>query len=96
MGVSGCGCFGAMAWHSAGSWLVPISKLLFLFPQALGLHAHKEGESHEEDNDFIWKALVVLASVYAFFLFETLMHLGLKSKLGDHGHSHVDIEVNTL
>jgi len=38
--------------------------------------------------------LVVLVSIYAFFLFETLMHLGLKSKVGEHGgHSHIDVEV---
>ena len=37
----------------------------------------------------------MLTSVYAFFLFETLMHLGLKSKVGEHGgHSHVDVEVS--
>ncbi len=72
-----------------------------LFLQAFGLHGHEEEggahDSHEEENGFIWKALVVLASVYAFFLFETLMHLGLKSKIGDHGgHSHIDVEVSTL
>lgn len=77
--------------------------LILLFSQAFGLHAHEEEgdahdhDSHEEDNGFVWKALVVLASIYAFFLFETLMHLGLKSKIGEHGgHSHVDAEVSTL
>ncbi|KAL9968331.1 hypothetical protein ACROYT_G026692 [Oculina patagonica] len=72
--------------------------LLHLLPHAFGLHGHEEEgaahDSHEEENGFIWKALVVLASVYAFFLFETLMHLGLKSKIGDHGgHSHIDVEL---
>ena len=71
--------------------------------QAFGLHAHEEEgaghESHEEDNGFVWKALVVLVTIYGFFLFETLMHLCLKSKIGEHSHSHVDVEVgkfNTL
>ena len=36
----------------------------------------------------------MLVSIYAFFLFETLMHLCLKSKVGEHGsHSHIDAEV---
>ena len=69
--------------------------------QALGLHAHEdEAGAHnheEEDNGFVWKALVVLAAIYGFFIFETLMHLGLKSKIGEHGgHSHVDVEVSSL
>lgn len=80
--------------------IAPISKTFFGFLKAFGLHAHEdegaEHDSHEEESGFIWKALVVLASVYAFFLFETLMHLGLKSKIGDHGHSHVDVDVSTL
>ena len=73
-----------------------------LFVKALGLHAHddKDGahDSHEgEDNSFIWKGLVVLASIYAFFLFETVMHLVMKSKVGEHGgHSHNDVEVSSL
>lgn len=71
--------------------------LLHLLPHAFGLHAHEEGgaghESHEEDNGFVWKALVVLVTIYAFFLFETLMHLCLKSKIGEHSHSHVDVEL---
>ena len=38
---------------------------------------------------------MVLLSIYGFFLFETLMHLCLKSKAGDHGgHSHIDVEVS--
>ena len=78
-------------------------KLFLIFNQALGLHGHKEAEAgadshddHSEETGFIWKALVVLVSIYGFFLFETLMHLGLKSKIGDHGgHSHVDVEVSS-
>ena len=69
--------------------------------QAFGLHVHEsEGTSadghadHSAENVFLWKALVVLASIYSFFLFETLMHLGLMKKLGrDHGHSHSNAEV---
>ena len=69
--------------------------------KALGLHAHHdEGGAHDshegEDNSFIWKGLVVLASIYVFFLFETVMHLVLKSKVSEHGHSHIDVEVSSL
>ncbi|XP_068715372.1 metal cation symporter ZIP14-like isoform X2 [Montipora foliosa] len=75
--------------------------LLHLLPHAFGLHAHEEegseGDSHadhSEESAFVWKALVVLVSIYGFFLFETLMHLGLKSKVGgEHGHSHVNAEL---
>ncbi|CAH3179512.1 unnamed protein product [Porites evermanni] len=74
--------------------------LLHLLPHAFGLHQHEdtaEGDSHadhSEEKGFIWKALVVLLSIYGFFLFETLMHLCLKSKVGDHGgHSHIDVEL---
>lgn len=74
-----------------------------IFDQAFGLHVHEEHDTaggghadHSEDTGFIWKGLVVLASVYGFFLFETLMHLGLKSKVGEHGgHSHIDVEVSS-
>ena len=55
------------------------------------------GDSHDDhsgENAFIWKALVVLASIYSFYLFETLMHLGLQNRLGpETGHSHSDAEV---
>lgn len=60
--------------------------LLHLLPHSFGLHAHEEEEStgdshdHSEDHAFIWKAMVVLASIYVFYLFEILTHLGLKSK----------------
>ncbi|XP_022804198.1 zinc transporter ZIP14-like isoform X2 [Stylophora pistillata] len=71
--------------------------LLHLLPHAFGIHAHHEGgaghEGHEEDKGFVWKALVVLASIYAFFLFETVMRLCLKSKVGEHSHIDADVEL---
>ena len=74
-------------------------RLLFL--QALGLHGHEEegaghgDEEHEEDKEFVWKALVLIASIYVFFLFETLMHLILKGKVGEsNGNMHTDAEVS--
>ena len=68
--------------------------------QAFGLHEHKEEivgdkhDKHEEEKIFVWKSLVLLSSVYVFFLFESLMHLTLKGKVGNkEGHSHIDVEV---
>lgn len=64
--------------------------LLHLLPHSFGLHAHGEEEStgdshdHSEEHAFIWKAMVVLASIYVFYLFEILTHLGLKSKFLGH------------
>lgn len=70
-----------MAWFSFNCFN-------FIIDQSFGLHAHGEEEStgdshdHSEDHAFIWKAMVVLASIYVFYLFEILTHLGLKSKVG--------------
>ena len=85
-------------------YYIPVSCLpRLLFLQALGLHGHeKEGgghghEEHEEDKEFVWKALVLMASIYVFFLFETLMHLSLKGKVGEKtGNSHTDAGVSNV
>ena len=55
----------------------------YLLHQAVGLHAHDfaatSGEhNHDAGSDelaFIWKCLVVVAAIYAFFLVESLMHM---------------------
>lgn len=63
-------------------------RIRFINDQSFGLHAHEEegstGDSHDhsEEHAFIWKALVVLASIYGFYLFEILTRLGLQSKVG--------------
>ncbi|XP_033638692.1 zinc transporter ZIP12-like isoform X3 [Asterias rubens] len=64
--------------------------VIHLIPQAVGLHAHDfaatSGEhNHDAGSDelaFIWKCLVVVAAIYAFFLVESLMHMS------GGGHSH--------
>ncbi|XP_068708230.1 metal cation symporter ZIP14-like [Montipora foliosa] len=63
--------------------------LLHLLPHSFGLHAHGE------EGSFMWKATVVLGAIYIFYLFETLMHLGLRRKIGTKHdcHSHVDDKV---
>ena len=85
-----------------GSFPCDDNCVYLIIDKAFGLHAHGEHDAaggghddHSEDTGFIWKALVVLASVYAFFVFETLMHLALKSKVVELGsHSHIDAEVS--
>ncbi|XP_067022789.1 metal cation symporter ZIP14-like [Acropora muricata] len=109
VGVATLPLFGKKVYKKILAFLVALAvgtlsgdALLHLLPHAFGLHLHEseEGTSahdhadHSAENAFIWKALVVLASVYSFYLFETLMHLGLMNKLGlDHGHSHTNAEV---
>lgn len=73
-----------------------------MFWQAFGLHGHKEErhghnpDEHEDDKGFVWKALLLMASIFVFFIFETLMHLSLKGKDVDRkGHSHIDVEVSS-
>ena len=65
------------------------SQFNFISNQSFGLHAHGE------EGSFMWKAMVVLGAIYIFYLFETLMHLGLRRKIGTKQdcHSHVDDKV---
>nr|BAP46889.1 solute carrier family 39 member 4-2 [Cyprinus carpio] len=58
--------------------------LLHLLPMFLGLHAHEEGHSHEEENlDYIYKPLVVIGGIYVFFLMESIFAI-----ITRHGHHH--------
>uniref|UniRef100_A0A673KP46 Zinc transporter ZIP4 n=1 Tax=Sinocyclocheilus rhinocerous TaxID=307959 RepID=A0A673KP46_9TELE len=58
--------------------------LLHLLPMFLGLHAHEERHSHEEENlDYIYKPLVVIGGIYVFFLMETIFAI-----ITRHGHHH--------
>ncbi|XP_067281943.1 zinc transporter ZIP4-like isoform X3 [Pseudorasbora parva] len=58
--------------------------LLHLLPSVLGLHAHKDGHSHEEENlDYIYKLLVVIGGIYVFYLMESIFSL-----ITRHGHNH--------
>jgi len=81
---------------------------LHLIPMSLGLHAHDHGghgdhsshskEEEEDANAFVWKMLVLLVAIYAFYLVESMF--ALVSRLfhgnsvdddgsdGGHGHSH--------
>ncbi|XDV33787.1 hypothetical protein PO909_004063, partial [Leuciscus waleckii] len=58
--------------------------LLHLLPSFLGLHAHKDGHGHEEENlDYVYKLLVVLGGIYVFFLMEAIFSI-----ITRHGHHH--------
>ncbi|XP_063723203.1 zinc transporter ZIP4-like [Symsagittifera roscoffensis] len=69
--------------------------LLHLWPEAVGLHGHGE-EGHDEhaghgeaetegghDRTYLWRTMVLVITMYAFYLFETLF-----SKIFHHHHSH--------
>ncbi|XP_074652393.1 metal cation symporter ZIP14-like isoform X2 [Tubulanus polymorphus] len=79
--------------------------LLHLIPLAVGLHEHasKPGLSiYETIGDYVWKSLGIIAAIYAFFLFETIMKLVRPkqtnlllhpeaqhcAEVDNHGHSH--------
>ncbi|XP_051729360.1 zinc transporter ZIP4-like [Ctenopharyngodon idella] len=56
--------------------------LLHLIPSFLGLHAHEDGHSHEEENlDYLYKLLVVIGGIYVFFLMEAIFSI-----ITRHGH----------
>uniref|UniRef100_A0A3B4EUD2 Zinc transporter ZIP12 n=1 Tax=Pundamilia nyererei TaxID=303518 RepID=A0A3B4EUD2_9CICH len=60
--------------------------LLHLIPQILGLHhsTHSHGdEDYDEEKDYLWKILGVIAGIYSFFLIEKLFSFLVPS------HSHV-------
>ncbi|KAK0145801.1 Zinc transporter ZIP4 [Merluccius polli] len=66
--------------------------LLHLLPMFLGLHSHGAGghtHHHDEDNmDYIYKMLVVLAGIYYFYLMETIFSLVTHKEDLHHHHPH--------
>ncbi|XDV33663.1 hypothetical protein PO909_003985 [Leuciscus waleckii] len=66
--------------------------LLHLLPAFLGLHVHEAGHDHDhtEDNlDYMYKLLVLLAGIYIFFLMESIFSIITRSQ---HHHHHDDDE----
>ncbi|KAA0709930.1 Zinc transporter ZIP4 [Triplophysa tibetana] len=65
--------------------------LLHLIPSFLGLHLHEDsGHDHdqsEENFDYIYKLLVVLGGIYAFYLLETVFSIITRP---DHHHHHTE------
>lgn len=61
--------------------------------QFLGLHVHEDGQDHDhtEDNDYVYKLLVLLAGVYFFYLMESIFSI-ITSR--QHHHSHGEVSVS--
>ncbi|XP_056597362.1 zinc transporter ZIP4 [Triplophysa dalaica] len=68
--------------------------LLHLLPAFLGLHSHEHGSSldHSEDNfDFLYKLLVLIAGIYFFYLMESIFSIVTRRE-----HHHHDGEESDL
>ncbi|XP_067282441.1 zinc transporter ZIP4 [Pseudorasbora parva] len=66
--------------------------LLHLLPAFLGLHVHEDGHDHDhaEDNlDYVYKLLVLLAGVYLFYLMESIFSIITRRQ---HHHNHDEEE----
>ncbi|XP_039534328.1 zinc transporter ZIP4 isoform X1 [Pimephales promelas] len=63
--------------------------LLHLLPAFLGLHVHEDGHDHSEENlDYVYKLLVLLAGVYFFYLMESIFSIITRSPHHHHQHHH--------
>uniref|UniRef100_A0A671Q8P7 Zinc transporter ZIP4 n=1 Tax=Sinocyclocheilus anshuiensis TaxID=1608454 RepID=A0A671Q8P7_9TELE len=66
--------------------------LLHLLPAFLGLHVHEDGHDHDqaEDNfDYVYKLLVLVAGIYFFYLMESIFSIVTR---GGHHHNHDEEE----
>ncbi|XP_026145396.1 zinc transporter ZIP4-like [Carassius auratus] len=67
--------------------------LLHLLPAFLGLHVHEDGQNHDhaEDNyDYVYKLLVLIAGIYIFYLMESIFSIITRG--GHHNHNHDEEE----
>uniref|UniRef100_A0A671Q5Q5 Zinc transporter ZIP4 n=1 Tax=Sinocyclocheilus anshuiensis TaxID=1608454 RepID=A0A671Q5Q5_9TELE len=70
--------------------------LLHLLPAFLGLHVHEDGHDHDqaEDNfDYVYKLLVLVAGIYFFYLMESIFSIVTR---GGHHHNHDETASITL
>ncbi|XP_048059073.1 zinc transporter ZIP4 isoform X2 [Megalobrama amblycephala] len=70
--------------------------LLHLLPTFLGLHVHEDGHDHDhtEDNlDYVYKLLVLLAGVYFFYLMESIFSI-ITRRQHHHHHDEEDSDVH--
>ncbi|XP_067267682.1 zinc transporter ZIP4 [Chanodichthys erythropterus] len=70
--------------------------LLHLLPAFLGLHIHEDGHDHDhtEDNfDYVYKLLVLLAGVYFFYLMESIFSI-ITRRQHHHHHDEEDSDVH--
>nr|BAP46890.1 solute carrier family 39 member 4-3 [Cyprinus carpio] len=66
--------------------------LLHLLPAFLGLHVHEDGHDHNhaEDNlDYLYKLLVLIAGIYFFYLMESIFSIITRK---GHHHTHDEEE----
>uniref|UniRef100_A0A9J8BSR8 Zinc transporter ZIP4 n=1 Tax=Cyprinus carpio carpio TaxID=630221 RepID=A0A9J8BSR8_CYPCA len=62
--------------------------LLHLLPAFLGLHVHEDGHDHdhaEENLDYVYKLLVLIAGIYFFYLMEGIFSIMTRR---EHHHNH--------
>lgn len=71
--------------------------LIHLYPLALGVHTHDSDHDHNHNiydkDNYIWKGIILIATIYIFYLFEYLMLVvpkmfGVQSHGHHHHHSH--------
>nr|XP_018671755.1 zinc transporter ZIP12-like [Ciona intestinalis] len=66
--------------------------VLHLIPEVVGLHGHDEGDSKSgESKAYIWRLLVVVVGIYAFYFFENVLRLWNQlrgSNISFHQHDH--------
>uniref|UniRef100_A0A8C1MAF7 Zinc transporter ZIP4 n=1 Tax=Cyprinus carpio TaxID=7962 RepID=A0A8C1MAF7_CYPCA len=70
--------------------------LLHLLPAFLGLHVHEDGHDHNhaEDNlDYLYKLLVLIAGIYFFYLMESIFSIITRK---GHHHTHDETASITL
>ncbi|OWA53104.1 Zinc transporter ZIP14 [Hypsibius exemplaris] len=71
------------------------SAILHLIPQAFQLEGTKDGDTAEQKEAYLFKALVVIAAIYAFFLTERLLKLSVDHrKRTKHGREHQKTKVH--
>uniref|UniRef100_A0A9J7YNY0 Zinc transporter ZIP4/12 EF-hand domain-containing protein n=1 Tax=Cyprinus carpio carpio TaxID=630221 RepID=A0A9J7YNY0_CYPCA len=66
--------------------------LLHLLPAFLGLHVHEDGHDHdhaEENLDYVYKLLVLIAGIYFFYLMEGIFSIMTRR---EHHHNHDEEE----
>uniref|UniRef100_A0A8C1NG67 Zinc transporter ZIP4 n=1 Tax=Cyprinus carpio TaxID=7962 RepID=A0A8C1NG67_CYPCA len=70
--------------------------LLHLLPAFLGLHVHEDGHDHdhaEENLDYVYKLLVLIAGIYFFYLMEGIFSIMTRR---EHHHNHDETASITL
>lgn len=84
--------------HSFSPAVTSLSGCVCVSVQFLGLHVHGDGHDHdhsEENLQYVYKLLVLLAGVYLFFLMESIFSIITRSQ-HQHGHEEVCVSCFVL